>query len=181
MSDVPASPKKIQQEEVKYKSGVSEATLFKMAGSMNYLLQAFFPVGTILMSMLDEATFNAQIGTVTGNWKLCNGQTCVGSAYETLTSNGAVPDLRGRYPRGKDNGAGLTPEGELATGTTLGDEFASHNHTHQYFKEDPAFNATHWRWQKGAGDSTLTTSTDFTGSAETRPKTTIVNFMIRID
>lgn len=181
MAEVPASPKKIHVEEVRYKSGVSEATLFKMAGSMNYLLQAFLPVGTILITELDEATFQSEIGSVTGNWVLCDGRSVVGSEFEDLTGRSSIADLRGRYPRMKDHGAGVDPNGDNPIGTHYSHELVSHIHSHTYFREDPPFNATHHRWQKGNGDATLTTNTNATGGNETRPVTTVVNFMIRID
>ncbi len=181
MPQVPASPKKIQEEEVKYKSAISEATMTKLAGSINYLLQAFFPVGTILMTMLDEATFQSEVGAATGNWELCDGGTAVGTEYETLTGFSSKPDLRDRYPRGKGNGAGLNPDGDLALGAHQADIFKSHYHDHVYFREDPPFNSSHHRYQKGAGDATLNVPTDYTGGAETRPLTTIVNFMVRLD
>jgi hypothetical protein len=179
--DVTPDTKRIQIEEIQYKSGVSEATLFKMGAAINYLLNAFFPVGTIIKTMLTEAQYIAEIGVATGSWMLCNGQTCAGSRYETLTGNTNTPDFRGRYLRMKDNGAGVNPDGELALGAFQDDAFESHTHNHVHNREDPPFNADHHRWQKGPGDATLTTTTDPTGGNETRPKTGTVNFMIRVD
>lgn len=181
MSEIPASPKKIHLEEVDYKSGVSEATLNKIGGSINYILQAFFPLGSIIPTMLTEAQFQAEIGAEFGNWQLCDGGSAVGTAYETLTGFSVKPDLRGRYPRGKDNGAGVNPDGELALGAFQDDQLESHVHNHTHFREDPPFNLDHHRWQRGPGDATLTTTTAATGGNETRPKTTTVNFMIRVD
>ena len=184
--EVAASPRKIQEEEVRYKGAVSEATLTKIAGSINYLLNAFFPVGSIIPTALTEVQFQDQIGSEFGNWVLADGRDVTSSAFETITGNSDIPDLRGRYPRGKDNGASLTPEGDVDLGTELGHMLQAHTHTHTYYREDPPYNSTRHRWQKGPGDNTLTTETNNTGNtgtfgAETRPVSTVVNFMIRID
>ena len=53
------------------------------------LSQAEAKVGDFKWSALDETTFN---GEHLGLWKHCNGQSCVGTAYATMTGNTTVPN-----------------------------------------------------------------------------------------
>ena len=52
------------------------------------------PVGTVVMSMLTEQQFNAE---VSGSWVKCDGRSCAGTRYSQITGKGTVPDLRSRY------------------------------------------------------------------------------------
>ena len=61
-------------------------------------------LGDIRTSVLTEVQFQALNGS---DWVLCDGDSCSGTAYETLTSNSTVPDLRGEFLRGADNGRGV--------------------------------------------------------------------------
>ena len=101
------------------------------------------PLGAILHSILDEAAFQAEQGS---GWILCDGRDVTGSRYETVTGNANIPDLRGRFLRGKNNGrvAGANPDGELNLGqeqghatsvsgvgaTTVADGNHNHNQAH---------------------------------------------------
>jgi hypothetical protein len=102
------------------------------------------PVGAILHSNLTEAQFQAEQGA---GWVLADGRSVTGSRYETVTGNANIPDLRGRFLRGKNNGRndGLeNPGGELNLGqnqseatavnglsaSTTGTALAAGNHDH---------------------------------------------------
>lgn len=88
------------------------------------------PVGSAVAAMLTEAQFQAQNGT---GWVLADGRSVTGSAYATITGNSNIPDWRGVYLRGKNNGRTdgyEDPYGEA----TLGDYQGSHikGHTHAW-------------------------------------------------
>lgn len=147
--------------------------------------------GDVVISMLDEATFQAQRST---KWVLMDGRSVTGSDYETLTGNANIPDARGRFPRMKDNGAGVAPSDD-ALGSLQDDQMQGHRHEA-------------WRSESGYagggadfpiadpnsgntsntinGTAILSPSTDGvngtprTGS-ETRPKNVTLNFFIKIN
>jgi len=58
-------------------------------------------LGDVRASFLTEAQFTAEVD---GTWTLCDGKLVTGSDYEALTGNSSVPDLRGMFLRGKNNG-----------------------------------------------------------------------------
>jgi hypothetical protein len=147
------------------------APKFAAAGNVSAL-----GIGDIVMSTLDLPTFQAQHGGGTTNWVPCDGARYPGSSWATLTGNPAVPDLTGRYPRGY--AAGLPgPGGKL--------EDAVGNHRHEMTGWAPMSDA------KGEGDNhvlrtgfggvTPTSGVVGQDATETRPKTTVVMFYIRIN
>lgn len=83
-------------------------------------------VGDTIISYLDLAEFIKQHDS---SWILANGQSVVGSLYGNLTGKTTAPDMRGRYIRIKDNGAGVNPDGEIALGDFQADILKSHNHS----------------------------------------------------
>src|SRR6185312_2517924 len=125
MSNLPGSSFPVQLESVQTNTPVSEASIQQIGAVANFCLANVMPVGSIIPSALDETTFQGQTGT---NWVLCDGRSVIGSQYQALTAQTNIPDLRGRYPRGKDNGAGIDTHGDLPTGSVYGDQFASHRH-----------------------------------------------------
>ncbi len=83
-------------------------------------------VGDIKFSFLSEVEFQNQFDDT---WILCDGRAVSGSDYHNITANSNIPDMRGRFPRVKDHGAGVNPDGNLSLGITQGDTFKSHTHT----------------------------------------------------
>jgi hypothetical protein len=74
-------------------------------------------IGEIKYSMLTLAQFQAEYDTT---WVLANGANVAGSNYATVTGNTNIPDLRGRFLRGKNNGrtgGSADPNGDLALGS----------------------------------------------------------------
>ena len=63
-----------------------------------------FSIGEIRTSMLTEAQFQTLNGS---GWYLCDGGSCSNTAYAALTSNSTLPDFRGEFLRGADNGRGV--------------------------------------------------------------------------
>ena len=79
------------------------------------------PIGEIKQSMLDLAKFTEEN---LGEWVLADGRNVAGSTYEAFTGNSNVPDLRGVFLRGKNNGrsdSNQNPDGEKNLGDFTGD------------------------------------------------------------
>ena len=142
-------------------------------------------VGDIVMSPLNLQQFRAQHGGGTA-WVLCDGGRFPNSRYAQIVGRPDVPDLRGRYPRGFASGL-PDPGGTM--------EDATRNHRHQ-FGDAAGLGADRWnimRDAEGGGDNfvarigvgsggiSTTGMVDGQPDNETRPKTTIVNFYIRIN
>lgn len=101
MSDVPDSTAAIQIEGLQSNAPASESAMQSIGGLLNYLLKRVTPVGSIQDSVLTEAQFQSETGT---NWILADGRNVAGSRYSTVTGFTNVPDLRGVFRRGKNNG-----------------------------------------------------------------------------
>ena len=127
MGFVPGNYEKLQVEETESRSAIGEKVLYKIAATVNKGIDDVSGValGTIEISMLTEFIFLQYRGD---RWLLCNGQSCAGTQYATLTGNTTVPDMRGRFLRGKNNGSGIDPVGELALGTNKEDRLKAHEH-----------------------------------------------------
>lgn len=125
MSDAPKTSAPIQQEALQTAKPVSESLAFALGGAINQCLANTDKVGDIKWSDLTEAAFQGQHDTT---WILSDGRSVVGSQYQTLTGLANVPDRRGRFLRGKDNGAGVDTHGDLPIGTAVADQNASHSH-----------------------------------------------------
>lgn len=89
------------------------------------------PIGMIIPSMLTEAQFQALNGT---SWVLAQGQTATGTAYASITGQSTIPDLRGMFLRGKNNGrvdGNQDSGGERALGSFQSDALQNINATWQ--------------------------------------------------
>lgn len=130
MSDIPGAFNFIQQESVQFNNPTSESSLTAIGASVNGLLSILLPVGSVVDSMLTESQFQTEIGNLSSPyiWVLADGRNVAGSAYAILTGNTTIPDLRAVLTRGKDNGRGLNPDGDLTLGTYTADKYLSHNH-----------------------------------------------------
>lgn len=153
-------------------------------------------------------------------WLLCDGSSHSVATYSRLHSvigdsfggdggtNFNVPDFRGRFLRGADNGQGRDPDAGSRTsmasggatgdnvGSVQGDAFSSHTHTQNSHKHlytgsangvslSAASAGDNYRipWSNGAGidfNSTSQTATNQnTGGSETRPVNASVNYIIK--
>ncbi|MEA2036392.1 MAG: hypothetical protein U9O94_02710 [Nanoarchaeota archaeon] len=159
-------------------------------------------VGEIRTSMLTLAQFQAEFDDT---WVLANGATAAGTDYNTITSESNIPDLRGRFLRGKNNGrsdGNQDPNGDLSLGSHRSDstkapagfslsQSSTGGHSHNYDRPDTT--AT------GAGSSGTPTNYGHTSTAtssvgdhnhsvsisgwdgETSPEYTVVNYFIKIN
>jgi microcystin-dependent protein len=124
--------------------------------------------------------------TAPPGWLLCNGETYLDSQFPQLsllikgihglpaeTGRFRLPDLRGEFIRGWDNGRGI--DNGRIFGSYQNDDLETHNHSMVFEKEDTAggdqqntlynVNPTDNR-----GTGFLTLNTNNTGGAETRPR-----------
>ena len=111
-------------------------------------------VGDVIQSMLSEEKFITQNGA---GWVLMDGRSVAGSKYALETGNATVPDASGRFLRGKNNGSGTNPDGDVALGTaqseatkinglgastsTSSSSVATGNHVHNTYTLGKAANA----------------------------------------
>jgi len=182
MSDIAPSEVKIQAESVQFNQPASEASQFAIGGLANALREIIMPVGSIIYSMLDETTFQAQnTDPSPARWILADGRDVTGSKYASLVAS-TVPDLRGVFLRGKNYGRSTgsgDPSGDLPVGHYEGDVFKSHNHaindpSHTHIVNDPG----HSHLYNGGGNHAgigPTTAGNNTNLVPTSIETTGVN------
>ena len=123
------------------------------------------PVGTIVT----WATSTPPTG-----WLECNGQSTSGYTELAALLGSNVPDLRGEFVRGWDNGAGVDAGRTL--GSTQTDEFKSH--AHSYTRKGASGNSvTGGPSQINDGLTPVTTGAQ--GGAETRPRNVALMYIIK--
>lgn len=132
MSLLPPEPIRLEIEQVQFRSAANQSLINRMGRINNYIATNIVrsPLGTVIQSYLNEAQFQAIRGT---DWVLMDGRDVTGSDYAALTGNTTIPDARGRYLRGKNNGrsdGNQNPDGDLALGTLQNDELMAHDHDH---------------------------------------------------
>lgn len=182
MSDLPSSAQKIQLEQTQQRAPVSESLMQGIGGSINLLLSQILPVGSVVATMLNEVTFQSQMSV---GWVLANGANVAGSSYETLSGFTNIPDLRGVWIRGKNNGrsgASGNPSGDVALGAYEGDDFKAHTHSISW-KDDTgnAGEGIEVSPDVGGNRSSSIIVASNVGGAETRVRSVTVNYMIRIN
>jgi hypothetical protein len=159
------------------------------------------PIGSII-------TFAAPDSRIPDGWLLCNGQLVSRKKYPDLwiiigalygSGDGSttfnLPDLRGMFLRGVDDGAGRDPDSHSrlaqknsdgGTGSGTGDyvgsrqadEYASHDHLFSSTGGYQGGNQKLWEGTKSGGHADIS-KTAKSGGKETRPQNVYVNFIIR--
>ena len=142
------------------------------------------PVGSVIHSMLTEAQFQAQMGV---GWVLMDGRSVSGSRYHQITNNSTLPDARGQFLRGKNNGRAdgkENPNGDSALGTQQQDAFQGH--AHGYYDNQNgtgssgAAGISSWRDLTTYDIRTDGVNGTPRTSSETRPKNAYVTYCIFI-
>lgn len=116
--------------------------------------------------------------------------TSFGEGDGSTTFN--VPDFRGRFLRGWDNGAGNDPDRGSRTamatggaagdnvGSVQGDQFESHSHSFRFNTAHGSSGGRTYPSMSGTDNSISETRNTLTsGNSETRPKNANVNFIIK--
>lgn len=138
-------------------------------------VQAKLPIGTVIAF---------PVATLPMGWIECNGQ--ITAPYPLLEDlvGANVPDLRGEFIRGWDNGKG-TDSGRVL-GSSQTDEFKSHSHNVQQSSTEenigvsnyvaPSAGATSFCVTGGIADNV---NVDAVGGAESRPKNIALIYIIK--
>jgi hypothetical protein len=144
-------------------------------------------VGDVKTSMLTELQFQVEVDDPT--WVLADGRDLdldpetIDSQYKTVTGSAIIPDLRGVFLRGKNNGRS-TATGN-PTDVPLGTHQSDHNkaHTHSYtaaFTNSQADGGTAVVIvSTGTGSNTGGDSSG--GGAETRVRSVTINHFIKVN
>jgi microcystin-dependent protein len=126
--------------------------------------------------------------SVPTGWLECDGSTVSRTTYADLFSaigttfgagNGsttfAIPDLRGEFLRGWDNGRGI--DASRAFGSAQGDAFKSHNHTIERFSS--VGGSVSSRVASANSGQSSTQSTLNSGGNETRPRNIALMYCVK--
>lgn len=136
------------------------------------------PVGSVIHSLLTEAQFQATMGS---GWVLADGRNVSGSAYQSITGNATIPDMRGRFLRGKNNGSSNNPDGDLALGAYTADKLGSHSHGVNWTAANGGVSSGNFIVRGTTAQGSFSNSTDGAGSNETAPKNITTNIFVRIN
>jgi hypothetical protein len=155
-------------------------------------------IGEVKSCMLTEAQMQLAAGP---GWILADGRSVAGSLYEIITGDSSVPDMRGQFLRGKNNGridGAEDPDGERDLGDSQVD--ALENITGMVGRfvgrginvsvASGAFalngdNQSMFAGEFGSGGTALGVDFDASRvastSSETRPKNIVINYFIKIN
>jgi microcystin-dependent protein len=153
-------------------------------GLMDLVGRTVVPAGTI-------HTFAGTVANVPAGYLLANGSAisrttfrhlfnAIGTTYGvgngTTTFN--IPDLRGEFLRGLDNGRGI--DTGRALGSAQADEFEAHTHVQQYTASSGADDGYAIDGSNNPASQIATSViTGSTGGTETRPRNIAMNFIIK--
>jgi len=157
------------------------AYLMKRIDSLKQSIEnAQLPIGTIIATM-------RPIDTVNEIWVLADGRTAT-TAYFEATGKANVPDLRGQFLRGlnegRDDGKESPGGNNRKAGEYQADTVKSHNHNNEGFTYLLMYN-------NGYNAAQVQTKTDYPdvlqkgailpyGGAETRPRNTAVYWYVKV-
>ncbi len=137
-------------------------------------------LGEVVASMLDATQFAQVNGS---GWVLADGRAVPDTLYAKMVSSN-VPDLRGVYLRGMNYGRDRSsgnPDGDLPLGSYQPDQVVRHAHsTIQMIGDNNVDGVDSTTTRSGDHHNEARLTGEFGGS-ETRPRTVIVNFYIRVD
>lgn len=153
------------------------------------------PIGAVSQAMLSEAQFQALNGP---SWVLADGRDVTGSVYATVTGQTVIPDMRGVFLRGKNNGrvdGNQDPDGERGLGTIQNEEHKSHFHIQGLGTYNTSSGQTRYGMSTGlsgavnadnegsfaANQTTQGVNTSTIGGNETRPRNVTINYFVKIN
>ena len=113
--------------------------------------------------------------TAPTDWLECDGSSIPSQYTDLIALVGAnVPDLRGEFIRGWDNGRGVDSGRDLLS--TQADDFKSHNHT--YNRKGSSGNVVSGGPSQ-INDGTYNTNTGSKGGTETRPRNIALMYCVK--
>jgi microcystin-dependent protein len=112
--------------------------------------------------------------TPPAGWLECNGQSTAGYPSLAALYGANVPDLRGEFVRGWDNGRGIDPG--RARGSAQAAAFASHSHT--VTAVSGAGGTFGYQWAQGG--VVTGSNAQATGGTETRPRNVSLMLIVKI-
>ena len=177
-------------------AGTLKATSIETKSGVS--LELLIPIGTIVAYGGDTKDPGVVAQLKSQGWLPCDGQSysregeyqklakLFGNSFGVSGSAFRVPDLRGRFLRGADQGTGRDPDASSRgaenggnagdrVGSVQDDQFKSHTHGYRDVRYVGAGNGnmsgTHWNVLDG--------QTVAAGGSETRPKNAYVNWIIK--
>jgi len=143
-------------------------------------------LGDVRASTLNPLDFQTEMGDNT--WVLSYGQSVVGSDWATLTRETNVPDMRGQFIRGANNGrvdGNENPEG-TALRAFQAEQYKEHNHAGTTLQFDTGGIGSDVPCIKASSIGRNPTPVDIvndanSGGLETRPNNITVNYFIKIN
>lgn len=186
---------------MQFNQPVSEAAASAIGAVANYLLQIQLPVGSVFPSMLTEPQLQALLNNPNpSTWVVADGRDVTGSQFQFVTGMTNIPDLRGIFVRGLNNGGSAAgtrsdsyanpndPSGTFTPGTLALDAVGPHYHNYatQRRNADGSAIADVWFTNSSLGSNTYSTdqgSATPQGSVlvETAPKNASLIWFIRIN
>lgn len=167
--------------EARIVAAINSAISTSGSNANTAIFNALLPVGSIIHSMLTEATFNSLYGS--NKWIIADGRSVSGSSYAAYVGSN-VPDLRGIFLRGKNNGVfSRNADGELALGTYKSDRLRAHSHVLTGYTGSGVAsmtNAPELKTVSGVG-KVNTSVANSTLEGDTAPSSVTVNIFIRIN
>jgi hypothetical protein len=133
------------------------------------------PVGSVVSSTLSESQYRDSAGA---GWVLADGRAVPKSKYAQITGGENIPDLRGLYLRGKNNGredGKQNPDGELAIGDFQESMLANHGHSvtdPQHQHDAPTTNGTAGQREVAVNTAGGIDYVDTAGAVRTGPSST---------
>lgn len=130
MPNIPGALDFENDSEIAADAPVTESLMTKIGANINELILGYSPIGSCIHSLLTEAEFQAEVGT--DNWVIADGRDVTGSRYALLTGQTTIPDMRGRFLRGKNNGISTADGdslGERSLGSFQRSQIMDHRHS----------------------------------------------------
>jgi hypothetical protein len=188
MAEVPDQRVKVSVEESQFLGGTTESFTERYAAAINWIVKNVLPQGpgSVIYSKMSLAQFQAVKGV---GWVLANGANVSGSLYHTVTGRTNIPDIRGVFIRGLNNGRSdgkQNPDATALNGLQL-DGTKAHTHS--------TINSTNYAASRNLGGGaagavrravfstavTVNVGTSVPGGAEMYPKHVVMNAFIRIN
>jgi len=161
------------QEELAYIVETAGLTL-----NVNDTTQVYSALNSILLPVGTPIPWPTP--TPPTGWLKCNGATFTAAQYPKLAlayPSLVLPDLRGQFIRGWDDGRGLDSGRTLLSAQTGSIE--SHSHTVDYVSSATDDGSGPLSSGAGTAGGTITFTTNATGGTETRPRNIAFNYIVR--